>query len=70
MNDLIKNIEEGNKEAFKDVFYLKMFIKNYSKYLGLDYDEGVISKDEQRGKYGPYIQSQRKEHLDHKRLIL
>ena len=34
----IENIEEGNKEAFKDVFYLKMFIKNYSKYLGLDYD--------------------------------
>ena len=37
----IENIEEGNKEAFKDVFYLKMFIKNYSKYLGLDYDEMV-----------------------------
>lgn len=37
----IENIEEGNKNAFKDVFYLKMFIKNYSKYLGLDYDEMV-----------------------------
>lgn len=37
----IENIEEGNKGAFKDVFYLKMFIKNYSKYLGLDYDEMV-----------------------------
>ena len=37
----IENIEEGNKEAFKDVFYLKMFIKNYSKYLGLDYDKMV-----------------------------
>ena len=37
----IENIEQGNKEAFKDVFYLKMFIKNYSKYLGLDYDEMV-----------------------------
>jgi len=37
----IENIEEGNKEAFKDIFYLKMFIKNYSKYLGLDYDEMV-----------------------------
>ena len=35
----IENIEEGNKDAFKDIFYLKMFIKNYSKYLGLDYDE-------------------------------
>ena len=37
----IESIEEGDKEAFKDVFYLKMFIKNYSKYLGLDYDEMV-----------------------------
>ena len=37
----IENIEEGNKSAFKDIFYLKMFIKNYSKYLGLDYDAMV-----------------------------
>ena len=37
----IENIEQGNKDAFKDIFYLKMFIKNYSKYLGLDYDEMV-----------------------------
>ena len=34
----LENIEEGNRESFKDVFYLKMFIKNYSKYLELDYD--------------------------------
>ena len=37
----LENIEEGNKDSFKDIFYLKMFIKNYSKYLGLDYDEMV-----------------------------
>lgn len=37
----LENIEEGNRSAFKDIFYLKMFIKNYSKYLGLDYDEMV-----------------------------
>ena len=37
----IENIEDGNKEAFKDIFYLKMFIKNYSKYLGLDPDEMI-----------------------------
>ncbi len=37
----LENIESGNKEAFKDIFYLKMFIKNYSKYLGLDYEEMV-----------------------------
>ena len=35
----IEKMESGNKEAFKDVFYLKMFIKNYAKYLGLDEDE-------------------------------
>ena len=37
----IESIEDGDKEAFKDIFYLKMFIKNYSKYLGLDYDQMV-----------------------------
>ena len=31
----IENIEAGNIEAFKDVFYLKYFIRDYSKYLGL-----------------------------------
>lgn len=29
------------------------------KTLGLDYSEGVISETEQRGNYGPYIQSER-----------
>lgn len=37
----LENIEQGNTETFKDIFYLKMFIKNYSKYLGLDYEEMV-----------------------------
>lgn len=35
----IENIEEGNMEAFKDIFYLKYFIRDYAKYLGLDYEE-------------------------------
>lgn len=35
----LENIEEGNKEAFKDVFYLKFFIRDYAKYLGLDYEQ-------------------------------
>lgn len=34
----LENIEDGNKEAFKDVFYLKFFIRDYAKYLGLDYE--------------------------------
>ena len=37
----VESIEDGDKESFKDIFYLKMFIKNYSKYLGLDYDKMV-----------------------------
>ena len=32
----IENLEAGNMEAFQDVFYLKYFIKDYAKYLGLD----------------------------------
>ena len=37
----IKSIEEGKREDFKDVFYLKQFIKEYAKYLGLDGEELV-----------------------------
>ena len=36
---LIEQIEEGNLDSFKDVHYLKEFIKNYCKYLGLDADK-------------------------------
>ena len=32
----IIDIEEGNIKNFKDVFYLKYFIRDYAKYLGLD----------------------------------
>ena len=32
----IISIEEGKKEDFDDVFYLKYFIRDYAKYLGLD----------------------------------
>lgn len=37
----IENIEAGNLEAFKDIFYLKYFIRDYSKYLGLDHEEMI-----------------------------
>ena len=37
----IENIESGNMEAFQDIFYLKYFIRDYAKYLGLNYDELV-----------------------------
>ena len=34
----IENLEEGNIKAFKDVYYLKDLVKEYSKYLGEDPD--------------------------------
>ena len=32
----ISSIEEGKTEDFKDMVYLKYFIRDYAKYLGLD----------------------------------
>lgn len=32
----IESIEDGKKDDFKDVLYLKYFIRDYAKYLGLD----------------------------------
>ncbi len=37
----IENIEAGNSKAFDDIFYLKYFIRDYAKYLGLDKEELV-----------------------------
>lgn len=37
----IENIENGNMEAFQDILYLKYFIRDYAKYLGLDKEELV-----------------------------
>ncbi len=35
----LDNLEDGNINAFKDVFFLKDTIKKYAKYLNLDEDE-------------------------------
>ena len=37
----IVSLEEGKKEDFKDVLFLKYFIRDYAKYLGLDAEELV-----------------------------
>ena len=37
----IENLESGNMESFKDVFYLKYFIRDYAKYLGLNKEDLV-----------------------------
>lgn len=39
----LENIESGNIKAFKDVYVLKEYITQYSKYLGLD-SEKVIDE--------------------------
>ncbi len=35
----LKNLEEGNIKEFKDIFYVKFFVRDYAKYLGLDGDK-------------------------------
>jgi len=35
----LDNLEDGNINAFKDVFFLKETIKKYTEYLNLDEDE-------------------------------
>ena len=37
----IENIEAGNSESFDDIFYLKYFIRDYAKYLGLNKEDLV-----------------------------
>ncbi len=37
----IENLEQGNNDAFSDLFYLKYFIRDYAKYLGLDKEDLV-----------------------------
>lgn len=37
----LDNLEDGNANAFKDVFFLKDLIKKYSRYLNLDEDENI-----------------------------
>ena len=32
----LENIEKGNVKAFKDVYGLKQYVRQYAKYLGLD----------------------------------
>jgi len=39
----ISSIEEGRTEDFKDVFYLKYFVRDYAKYLGLD-EEKILDE--------------------------
>lgn len=35
----LDNVEKGNRTAFKDVFELKQIIRDYAKYLSLEYEK-------------------------------
>ena len=37
----LENLEDGNANAFKDVFFLKEMIRKYSRYLNLDEEENI-----------------------------
>lgn len=37
----LDNIESGNVRAFKDVYSLKQYVRQYAKYLGLDSEKVV-----------------------------
>ena len=59
----IESIEEGRKDDFKDIFYLKYFIRDYAKYLGLDMiKEAKKEKSEvvSNEKVSPYTKSSKK----------
>lgn len=42
----LQAVELGNKEVFKDIYDLKYYIRDYAKYLGLDYEKLMIEFNE------------------------
>ncbi len=48
---ILENIEDGNIGCFKDIFVLKDYIYNYSKYLGIDSDKVIDEFNEYMFEY-------------------
>lgn len=48
---ILENIEDGNIGCFKDIFVLKDYIYNYSKYLGIDADKIIDEFNEYMFEY-------------------
>ncbi len=48
---ILENIEDGNIGCFKDIFVLKDYIYNYSKYLGIDSDKIIDDFNEYMFEY-------------------
>ena len=53
----LKNIESGNRNNFEDIFVLKNYIYDYSKYLGLDSEKIVEEFNEFMFEYTSKIPS-------------
>ena len=48
---MLENIEDGNIGCFKDIFVLKDYIYNYSKYLGIDTEKVIDNFNEYMFEY-------------------
>lgn len=48
---ILENIEDGNIGCFKDIYVLKDYIYNYSKYLGIDADKIIDEFNEYMFEY-------------------
>ncbi len=48
---ILENIEDGNIGCFKDIYVLKDYIYNYSKYLGIDADKVIDDFNEYMFEY-------------------
>lgn len=48
---ILENIEDGNIGCFKDIFVLKDYIYNYSKYLGIEPDKIIDEFNEYMFEY-------------------
>ncbi len=48
---ILENIEDGNIGCFKDIFVLKDYIYNYSKYLGIDSEKVIDDFNEYMFEY-------------------
>lgn len=48
---ILENIEDGNIGCFKDIYVLKDYICNYSKYLGIDSDKVINDFNEYMFEY-------------------
>lgn len=53
----LKNIESGNRSNFDDIFVLKNYIYDYSKYLGLDAEKVIEEFNEFMFEYTSKIPS-------------